>query len=88
MLGIEDLPDCLFSDECLLIGDLNARHRRLGSSFGSQNSNGLAPWDIVDTYENIQILGNGKPTHVRGGRLVYAIMFNMNEVQAFFRYFV
>ena len=39
-------------------------------------------WDIVDTYENIQILGNRKPTHVRGGKLDYAIMFNMNEVQA------
>lgn len=41
MLRSEDLPDCVFSDKSLLVGDLNARHRSLGSFFGSQNSNVL-----------------------------------------------
>ncbi|KAK7076912.1 hypothetical protein SK128_000150, partial [Halocaridina rubra] len=51
----------------ILVGDLNA---------------GFAFYDIIDANENVEMLGNGQPTHVRGGRLDYAILFNMNESEA------
>lgn len=81
MLRTEDLPESCFSDKSLLVGDLNARLRSLGSSLGSQNSNGLAVRDINDGLGNVLILWNSKLTHVTGGRLDWAIIFNMNEVQ-------
>ena len=82
MLTLEDLPDCLFSDKRLLVGCLNARHRNLGSISGSQNINGFVWNDILDALDNVKVLGKGEATHVRGGRLDYAVLFNMNEFQA------
>ena len=38
-LNLDDWPSCLFIENCLLMGDLNAGHKNLGST-GSQNRNG------------------------------------------------
>ena len=35
----DDMPECLFDDACLLVGDINARHERLGT-MGVSNANG------------------------------------------------
>ncbi|KAK7070109.1 hypothetical protein SK128_015661, partial [Halocaridina rubra] len=78
----DDIHDCLFCAKSVVVGDLNARHRSFGSPLRNQNSNGFTLYDITDAYENVEMLGNGQPTQVRGGRLDYAILFNMNELEA------
>lgn len=77
-LDLEDLPSCILDNKCLVMGDLNARHRELGTT-GSQNKNGHVLKSIVDSLESVKILGNPEPTHVRGGRIDYAMLFNMEE---------
>ena len=49
------------------MGDLNARHKNLGSP--SQNRNGVALNSILGSLDNVKILGKEEPTHVRGGRI-------------------
>ena len=83
-LSVDDLPDIIFAEDCLLVGDLNARHNNLGTK-GFQNRNGIALNCLLDSIEDVKVLGNGEPTHVKGGRLDYAILFNMLEVQADFK---
>ena len=72
----DDMPDCLFNDTCLLVGDINARHERLGT-MGASNANGRGWIHFLEELDNINILGDAEPTHLRGGRLDYAILFNM-----------
>ena len=79
-LVIEDLPDVIFSEICLLVGDLNARHPYFGSTGGTHNTNGVVLKSFLDATENVKILGDIKPTHVKGGRLDYAILFNMDNI--------
>ena len=78
---VDDLPDLIFADECLLVGDLNARHKNLGST-GSQNHNGIILISFLSSIEDAKVLGAGEPTHLKGGRLDYAVIFNMLDVQA------
>ena len=80
-LVVDDLPDLIFADECLLVSDLNARHKNLGS-IGSQNHNGIILNNFLSSIEDAKVLGAGEPTHVKGGRLDYAVIFNMLDVQA------
>ncbi|XP_064104322.1 uncharacterized protein LOC135214183 [Macrobrachium nipponense] len=80
-LDLENLPKVIFNEYCLLVGDLNARHHDLGSS-GSQNRNGFVLNNILNSLENVKVSGNGAPTHVRGGRIDYAVLFNTFECTA------
>lgn len=75
-LDIEDMPDCIFTDKCLLMGDMNARHPNLGT-LGISNRNGNVLHNILNSLDDVKVLGIDEPTHVRGGRLDYAILFNM-----------
>ena len=80
-LSLDNLPSCIFDHECVLMGDLNARHRSL-ENFGSPNRNGRVLHSILDSLDNVRILGNKEPTHVRGGRIDYVLLFNMSEYEA------
>ena len=80
-LNLDDLPSCIFNENCLVMGDLNARHKNLGST-GSQNRNGHALNSILGSIDNVKMLGNDEPTHVRGGRIDYALLFNMADYRA------
>ena len=80
-LTVDDLPDIIFHEECLIVGDLNARHKDLGTS-GTQNHNGIVLNNLLNSLENSRVLGTGEATHIRGGRLDYAIIFNMFDVES------
>ena len=80
-LNVEDLPSCVLDENCLLMGDLNARHYNLGTK-GTPNRNGYILNNILESIDTVRVLGNGGPTHVRGGRIDYAILFNMIECRA------
>ena len=80
-LDLDKFPLCIFDERCLVLGDLNARHHKLGSQ-GSQNKNGFVLYNILESLDNVRVLGNGEPTHIRGGRIDYALLFNMYEYRA------
>ena len=73
---VDDLPNCLFTEKCLLMGDLNARHHNLGT-VGTPNKNGHILYNLLECIDDVKILGSDEPTHVRGGRIDYAFLFNM-----------
>ena len=68
------LPDCIFSEVTLLAGDLNAKHNQLGDLKG--NNNGAAFYQFLQDYDDVILLGDASATHIKGGRLDYACIFN------------
>ena len=80
-LNIDEFPDVIFAEDTILLGDLNARHFNLGST-GFQNHNGIVLNSFLEGAENVTVLGKGEPTHIKGGRLDFGIIFNMSGVQA------
>ncbi|KAG0728414.1 hypothetical protein GWK47_032522 [Chionoecetes opilio] len=74
-LRFEHLPDSVFRDPTLLVGDLNARHDSLGSA-GSRNWNGTVWHQFLNDYDDVRLLGDDSPTHLQGGRIDYACLFN------------
>ena len=63
------------------MGDLNAHHRTL-ETIGSPNRNGFVLHSILNSLNNVHVLGNKEPTHIRGGRIDYVLLFNMAEYEA------
>ena len=72
---VEDLPDCIFEEPTLVVGDLNARHPALGTQ-GRKNRNGDRLLQLLMDHPDVSVLGSSEPTHVEGGRLDYACIFN------------
>ena len=62
-LDIEDMPNYIFTEKCLLMGDMNARHPNLGTS-GFSNRNGKLLYNMLDSLDDVKVLGNDEPTHV------------------------
>ena len=58
----------------LLAGDLNAKYSQLGNLNG--NSNGAAFYQFLQDYDDVSLLGDASATHIKGGRLDYACIFN------------
>ena len=52
----------------LITGDFNAHHNIL-SSPGLNNEAGEHITQVLNDFQNVTILNNGQPTHIRGGRL-------------------
>ena len=71
---VGDLPDCIFDEPTLVVGDLNARHPALGTE--GKNANGDRFMRLLMDHNDVSVLGTPEPTHVGGGRLDYACMFN------------
>lgn len=66
------IPDCLFNEVTLLVGNLNARHRRLRESSGNENSNSASFFQLLMDRNDAILLGTTEATHIRGERLSYA----------------
>lgn len=73
------LPDCIYTNPSLVIGDLNARHTSLGT-VGSINANGVKWLQFLQDHPDTCLLGNNEPTHIRGGRLDYACVLNSQGI--------
>ncbi|MPC68810.1 hypothetical protein E2C01_063020 [Portunus trituberculatus] len=58
------------------MGDLNARHKELGSHLTS-NANGVRWKAFLDTTDTAVLTGEHAPTYVQGGRLHYVALINM-----------
>ena len=56
------------STNTLITGDFNAHHTIL-SSPTPNNETGAHIVHVLDNFQNIAIVNNGQPTHIRGGRL-------------------
>lgn len=69
------LPDELFRNESLLIGDFNARNPLLGSEGVVTNPNGKALYNFINDNSFAKLVGSSEPTHARGGRIDYVCMF-------------
>ena len=67
------LPDCIFSEVTLLTGDLNDKHSQLEDLNG--NSNGAVFYQFLQNYD-VSLLGDASATHIKGGILDYACIFN------------
>ncbi|XP_045117646.1 uncharacterized protein LOC123508177 [Portunus trituberculatus] len=79
-LKFEHLPDSVFREPTLLVGDLNARHAVLGSS-GSSNWNGTVWHQFLSDCDEARLLGDNSPTHLQGGRIDYACLFNIQGME-------
>lgn len=69
---LEHLPDCVFQDPTLMVGDLNARHDALGFN-GSRNWNGNVWNQFLSDCNDVRLLGDNSPTHSQGGRIGYVM---------------
>ncbi|MPC75746.1 hypothetical protein E2C01_070140 [Portunus trituberculatus] len=58
------------------MGDLNARHKELGSHL-TTNANGVCWKAFLDTTDTAVLTGDHTPTHVQGDRLDYVALINM-----------
>ncbi|MPC60907.1 hypothetical protein E2C01_054967 [Portunus trituberculatus] len=58
------------------MGDLNARHKELGSHL-TTNANDVHWKAFLDTTDTAVLSGEHAPTHVQGGRLDYVALINM-----------
>ena len=72
----DDLPDCFLEEKSLLMGDLNARHKDLGSHF-TTNINGVRWKAFLDATDTVMLTGDSVPTHTQGGRLDYVALSNV-----------
>ena len=73
---ITNLPGCLFEDKSVIMGDLNARHKDLGS-FQTSNVNGTRFKAFLESTNTVQLTGENIPTHIQGGRLDYVVFINL-----------
>ena len=73
--NVEAMPDCIFNGPTLMVGDLNARHPTLGT-LGRHNENGVLLAQYLQDHPDARVLGDDSATHIRGGRLDYACLFN------------
>lgn len=75
-LNLANFPDYVHEEPTVLVGDLNSRHRDLGSH-RTNNVNGVRWKAFLDASETAVLTGDNVPTHVQGGRLDYVTLFNM-----------
>ena len=74
-LDTNHFPDFIYEEPTLLVGDLNARHNKLGSLGNFCNENGRRWFNYINHCEDIRVLGENEPTHGKGGRLDYISMY-------------
>ena len=72
---VAHLPECILEEKSILMGDINARHRDLGS-YQTTNVNGTRWKAFLDSADNVMVTGDSVPTHVQGGRLDYVAFIN------------
>ena len=75
-LNIDNFPNYVHEEPTVLAGDLNSRHRDLGSH-RTNNVNGIRWKAFLDATEMAVLTGDNVPTHIQGGRLDYVTLFNM-----------
>ncbi|XP_063849706.1 uncharacterized protein LOC135093957 [Scylla paramamosain] len=75
-LNVENFPDYVLEEQTVIMGDLNARHKELGSHL-TTNANGVRWKAFLDTTDIVVLFGGHAPTHVQGGRLNYVALINM-----------
>ncbi|MPC63308.1 hypothetical protein E2C01_057405 [Portunus trituberculatus] len=75
-LNIANFPEYDPKEQSVIMGDLNARHKELGSHF-TTNANGVRWKAFLDTTETALLTGEHATTHVQGGRLDYVALINM-----------
>lgn len=74
------LPDCMYSDSALIVGDLNARHPQLEER-GNINDNGKRFYQFLKDRPDACLLGGKEATHIKGGRLDYACLLGRQAIQ-------
>ena len=75
-LNIANFPEYVLEEQSVIMGDLNARHKELGSHL-TTNANGVRWKAFLDTTDTAVLTGDHTPTHVQGGRLDYVALINM-----------
>lgn len=75
-LNVANFPDYVLEEQTVIMGDLNARHKELGSHL-TTNANGVRWKAFLDTTDTVVLSGEHAPTHVQGGRLDYVALINM-----------
>lgn len=73
-----NLPAYVLTEKSVVMGDINARHRDLGSHL-TNNVNGVRWKAFLDATDTAQLTGDNVATHVQGGRLDYVVLFNMTN---------
>ena len=73
---VTKLPWYVLEEQTVLLGDLNARHKDLGSHH-TTNANGVRWKAFLDATDTAVLTGENVPTHVQGGRLDYVVLLNM-----------
>lgn len=74
-LDPDGFPQYIYTEPTLLVGDFNARHSKLGSLGNTINGNGRKWYKYLNGCEDLRLIGNPQPTHLRGGRLDYACLY-------------
>ncbi|MPC77677.1 hypothetical protein E2C01_072136 [Portunus trituberculatus] len=75
-LNIANFTEYVLEEQCVIMGDLNARCKELGSHL-TTNANGVRWKAFLDTTDTTVLTGEHAPTHVQGGRIDYVALINM-----------
>lgn len=75
LLDIDALPDCLYSEPSVMVGDCNARHVRLRDP-GRPEGNGTSLLHLIKGHDCVNL-----PTHIFSGVLDGCIGFNLKDVE-------